>query len=155
MVYKYHVFISYPRAIDVLTGWISNFEQKLTGWLNAKLSGETANVFLDLGEVGVGPLKPAFRAAVSSSAILLIVLSNRWLERQWCQEELAAFIDAAGGPSRALERIVLVRIENVKQDRLPVGLRNCRCYDFFTIHPTRKVTLMYGLPEFPELNQTI
>jgi hypothetical protein len=150
MSYKYDVFISYARVNDT-TNWVSAFAQKLGGKLQEKLPGGTAHVFLDVGEVGIGPLKPAFRAALSSSAILLIVLSNRWLEREWCQEELAAFIDIAGGPSSALERIVLVRIENVKQDRLPLGLRNCRQHEFFTLHPTRKITLTYGSPEFPDL----
>jgi TIR domain-containing protein len=151
MAYKYDVFISYARAIDVLTGWISNFEQKLAGWLKEKLPGGTANVFLDLGEVGVGPLTPALEEALSSSAILLVVLSNRWAEREWCRKELSAFVEAAGGPENAQERIALVRIEEVKQYRLPQVLWNCRCYDFFTIHPTKKVTLTYGLPEFPNL----
>lgn len=150
MSYKYDVFVSYARVNDT-TNWVSTFAQKLGGKLQEKLPGGSARVFLDVGEVGIGPLKPAFRDAVSSSAILLIVMSNRWLEREWCQEELAAFIDAAGGPSSALERIVLVRIENVKQDRLPVELRNCRQHEFFTIHPTRKITLTYGSPEFPDL----
>ena len=151
MAYKYDVFISYARAIDVLTGWVSNFERKLAGWLKQKLPGGTANVFLDLGEVGVGPLTPTLEEALSSSAILLIILSNRWLEREWCQKELSAFVEAAGGPENAQERIALVRIEEVKQYRLPQVLRNCHCYDFFTVHPTKKVTLIYGLPEFPNL----
>src|ERR1700746_1527343 len=149
MAYKYDVFISYPRAIDVLTGWVSKFEQSFEGWLKEKLPGGTANVFLDLGEVGVGPLTPTFEAALSSSyasAILLIVLSNRWAERDWCQRELSAFVKAAGGPENAQERTALVRIEDVKQDRLPQVLGNCRCYDFFTVHPTKKITLTYGLP---------
>jgi TIR domain len=151
MSYKHHVFITYARVNDALTGWVSSFKQRLEGKLREKLSGETAQVYLDVGEIGIGPLKNELRDAVSSSAILLIVLSNRWLERSWCQQELAFFVEAAGGPSKAQERIVLVRIEDVKQNRLPAVLQDCRLYDFFKVHPTRKVTLMYGLPEFPEL----
>jgi TIR domain len=151
MSYKYHVFISYARVNDALTGWVSSFKQKLEGKLSEKLPGETARVFLDVGGMGVGPLQPELRAAVSGSAILMIILSNRWLERPWCQEELASFVEAVGGPSKAQERIVLVRIEDVKQSRLPEVLRDCRLYDFFKVHPTRKVTLTYGLTEFPEL----
>jgi hypothetical protein len=64
---------------------------------------------------------------------------------------LALFVEAVGGPSKAQERIVLVRIEDVKQNRLPEVLQDCRMYDFFKVHPTRKVTLTYGQPEFPEL----
>jgi hypothetical protein len=151
--YKYDVFISYARGIDALTGWVSTFEQKVKGWLAEKLPGGSANVFLDQGEIGVGPLTPAFEAALSSSAILLIVLSNRWPERDWCQQELTAFVRAVGGPENARERIALVRIEDVKQERLPKILRDCHSYDFFTIHPTKKVTLIYGLPEFPEFEE--
>ncbi|MBW0001409.1 MAG: toll/interleukin-1 receptor domain-containing protein [Verrucomicrobia bacterium] len=149
--YKYHVFISYAHVSDTLTGWVSSFKQKLEGKLNEKLPGGTAQVFFDAGELGVGPLRPDLQAALSSSAILLIVLSNRWLERPWCQEELARFVEAAGGPSNAQERIVLVRIEDVKQNRLPKVLQDCHLYDFFKVHPTRKVTLTYGSREFPEL----
>jgi TIR domain len=149
--YKHHVFISYARVNDTLTGWVSSFKQKLEGKLREKLAGGTAEVYLDVGEIGIGPLKSELQAAVSSSAILLVILSNRWLERPWCQQELALFVEAAGGPSKAQERIVLVRIEDVKQNRLPKVLQDCRLYDFFKIHPTRKVTLTYGFPEFPEL----
>jgi hypothetical protein len=151
MQYKHHVFISYARVNDALGGWISSFKQKLEGKLREKLPGGTAEVFLDVGEIGVGSLKSELHQAVSASAILLIVLSNRWLERAWCQEELALFVKAAGGPSKAQERIALVRIEDVKQSRLPEVLQNCRAYDFFKMHCTRKVTLTYGLPEFPDL----
>jgi hypothetical protein len=151
MSYKHDIFVSYARVNDALTGWVSSFKRKLEGKLREKLPGETAQVYLDVGEIGIGPLKIELREAVSSSAILLIVLSNCWLERSWCQRELALFVEAAGGPSKAQERIVLVRIEDVKQNRLPAVLRDCRLYDFFKVHPTRKVTLTYGLPEFPEL----
>jgi TIR domain len=151
MSYKHHVFISYARVNDALTGWVSSFKQTLEGKLREKLPGETALVYFDVGEIGVGPLKSELHAALSSSAILLIVLSNRWLERPWCQQELAFFIEAAGGPSKAQERIVLARIEDVKHNRLPEVLQDCRLYDFFKVHPTRKVTLTYGMPEFPEL----
>jgi hypothetical protein len=151
MSYKYHVLISYARVNDALSGWVSSFKQKLEGKLSEKMPGETARVYLDLGGVGVGPLQSELRAAVSDSAILLIILSNRWLERPWCQQELASFVEAVGGPSKAQERIALVRIEDVKQSRLPEVLRDCRLYDFFKVHPTRKVTLTYGLTEFPEL----
>jgi hypothetical protein len=151
MSHKYHVFISYARVNDALTGWASSFKRKLEGKLSEKLPGGTARVYLDVGGMGVGPLQSELREAVSDSAILLIVLSNRWLERPWCQQELALFIEAVGGPSKAQERIALVRIEDVKQSRLPEVLRDCRLYDFFKVHPTRKVTLTYGLTEFPEL----
>jgi len=151
MSYKFHVFISYARVNDALTGWVSSFKQKLEGKLSEKLPDETARVYLDVGGIGVGPLQSELRAAVSGSAILLIILSNRWLERPWCQEELAVFLEAVGGPSKAQERIALVRIEDVKQSRLPEVLRDCRMYDFFKVHPIRKVTLLYGLTEFPEL----
>src|SRR6516164_7055212 len=151
MSYKFHVFISYARVNDALTGWVSSFKQKLEGKLSEKLPDETARVYLDVGGIGVGPLQPELHAAVSGSAILLIILSNRWLERPWCQQELASFVEAVGGPSKAQERIALVRIEDVKQSRLPEVLRDCRLYDFFKVHPTRKVTLLYGLTEFPEL----
>jgi TIR domain len=151
MQYKHHVFISYARVNDALGGWISSFKQKLQGKLREKLPGERAEVFLDLGEIGIGSLQSELQEAVSASAILLVVLSNRWLERSWCQQELALFVQSAGGPSKAQERIALVRIEDVKQSRLPEVLQNCRAYDFFKVHPTRKVTLTYGLAEFPEL----
>src|SRR6266699_2473029 len=108
---KHHVFISYARLNDAHTGWVSAFKQRLEGLLSEKLSGGVANVYLDVGEVGVGPLKPEFREALSESAILLIVLSNRWTERTWCQQELATFVETADGPVNAQKRIVLVRIE--------------------------------------------
>jgi TIR domain len=151
VTYTYDVFISYARVNPELTLWVSTFHQKLESKLREKLPGGSTRVFIDTGELGVGSLKSEFAAALSSSRILLIVLSNRWFERQWCQDELETFVTAAGGLSNARHRIVFVRIEDVQQDRIPEKLRDCHTYDFFTLHPTRKITLRYGSPELPEL----
>jgi hypothetical protein len=59
MSYKYDGFISYARVNDT-TNWVSAFAQKLGGKLQEKLTGGTARVFLELDEVGIGPLKPHF-----------------------------------------------------------------------------------------------
>ena len=48
MAYNHHVFISYARVNDTLTGWVSSFKQRLEGKLREKLPGETALVYLDL-----------------------------------------------------------------------------------------------------------
>jgi TIR domain len=151
--YQYDVFISYARVNDLRSGWVSTFRQRLEAHLKEKLPGGTADVFLDLSDVGPGPLTPTFRNALSATAILLIVLSNRWPERDWCLQELDTFVKAVGSQAKAQERIALVRIEEVKQDRLPQILRNCRMYDFFTLHPTKKVIQTFGLPEFPDLER--
>jgi hypothetical protein len=157
---RYDVFISYPRISDFFKQWVSTFARDLEDKLREKKNGGRAEVFLDTGEVGIGPLNPTFREALADSAILLIVLSHRWLDSPWCHLELQAFVDAAGTPEAARSRIALVRLEDVQKHRnnLTLGdaewgdlLGGLREYDFFTIDRARNVTLVYGAPELPHL----
>jgi TIR domain len=99
--YTYDVFISYARVNDAETGWVSEFRQQLELLLQTKITGGRARVGLDHGEIGLGTLSEELQQILSDTAILLIVLSNRWLERNWCQKELEWFIAAAGGLPQA------------------------------------------------------
>jgi TIR domain len=156
----YKIFISYSRVNQAHTQWALAFRQDLEDKLKEKTPDGQAEVFLDTREIGPGPLAEHLESALLDIDLLLIVLSHRWLTAPWCHFELAAFVRAAGGKTQARSRIVLVRVEDVKGHRkdLLLGetlwgdfLGGLREYDFFTIDPQRKVTLVYGMPEFPQL----
>ena len=157
---RYDVFISYPRVNDFFKHWVSAFGRDLEDKLREKTAGGHAEIFLDTGELGVGPLTETLRSALADSAILLIVLSNRWFDSPWCHLELQAFVDAVGTREAARSRIALVRLEDVQKHRtkLQLGdtawgdfLGGLREYDFFTIDRARRVTLIYGAPDLPQL----
>jgi hypothetical protein len=157
---RYAVFISYPRASKSLTQWVSEFGRDLKDKLQEKSPGGQAEIFIDTSEVGPGPLTETLQAALADSAILLIVLSNRWFDSEWCHSELQAFVAATGETARS--RIALVRLENVQKHRSNLTLWDVewgdflgglREYDFFTIDPERKVTLVYGAPELTQLRR--
>jgi len=76
MSYKHHVFITYARVNDALTGWVSSFKQRLEGKLREKLSGETAQAYLDVGE---NRHRTAKKRA-SRRGLLQCDLANRFIE---------------------------------------------------------------------------
>jgi TIR domain len=158
----YNIFISYPRVSKGITTWVSAFRQDLEDKLKEKLSDREAKVFLDTRDIGIGPLDTLLKDALRETDIFLIVLSHRWFDSVWCQLELAAFVDAVGGKEKARARIVLVRLDDVKKHRNDLNLGNVNWgdllgglheYDFFTIDPTHKVTLILGVPDFPQLRR--
>ena len=119
---SYKIFISYPRVNKTHKDWVSAFRQDLEDTLKEKIPKGRADVFLDTREVGTGPLDESFRNALRESQILLVVLSNRWLDSPWCHSELAAFVEAVGGPEKARSRIVLARVEDVTKHRKDLKL---------------------------------
>ena len=156
----YKIFISYSRVNQAHTQWALAFRQDLEDKLKEKTPDGQAEVFLDTREIGPGPIAEHLQNALLDIDLLLIVLSQRWLTAPWCHFELDAFVRAVGGRTQARSRIVLVRVEDVKEHRkdLLLGqilwgdfLGGLREYDFFTIDPQRRVTLVYGMPEFPQL----
>lgn len=77
---------------------------------------------------------PVIQAGIEASDILLVVLSNNWLSRPYCQMELELFVKKwrmREGPAAVSQRIVPVVKSPVPYDQWPPGLKGKQGFVFF------------------------
>ena len=139
--FEYDVFVSYAQVddipdIDSQPGWVTNLVQKLSSRLAQQLGGnDRFTLWMDRKqEAGLGgnePISEKISGTLEGTAILLVVLSPAYLERKWCQMELAAFSEAMEKVKLGKERIFIVERSNVDQSERPEHLQNLRGYRFW------------------------
>ena len=106
--FKHDIFVSYAHLDNrpqILgkddSGWVSTLKAYLQNFLDSKL-GKPADIWMDVkGLSGNEPLTPELRETVSRSATLLVVLSNSYLESDWCGQERDRFVALAAVPGLA------------------------------------------------------
>ena len=139
--FHYDVFVSYAQVddipdIDSQPGWVTNLVHKLSSRLAQQLGGrDRFSLWMDRKqEDGLGgnePISEKISATLEGTAILLVILSPAYLEREWCQMELAAFSEAMEKSRLGRGRIFIVERENVEQAERPSHLQNLRGYRFW------------------------
>ena len=134
--YQHDVFISYARVDDepLLPGdenscWVRTLKQALQTLLNQRAKG--ANIWMDIADIACNrQLSSEISAGLAGSATLLVIMSNGYLESEWCRKELAAFVDAYG-PATGNGRIFVVHRDEIPFDRWPPQLRELYGYPFY------------------------
>ena len=99
MRFKRHLFISYThkdnkplfRGDD---GWVSRFHETLSVVLETRL-GRPPEIWRDQRLQGNDIFTPEIMQQLPESALLLAVLSQGYVESQWCRDEAHAFCEAA------------------------------------------------------------
>lgn len=141
MRFKRHLFISYthkdntPLFSDGAEGWVSRFHKTLSVVLEQRL-GRAPEIWRDLRLQGNEVFTPEIMAQLPVSAVLLAVLSEGYVNSQWCRDEAAAFCAAAeqsGGLTRDNKSRVfkVVKAPPATLDPLPAVMREMTGYDFF------------------------
>lgn len=146
--FQYDIFISYARDNNGSQpggpgrAWVTRFRLALEHLVNEKLEQDgKIRVFFDDGSIGANQdLEGTIREAIHGSALLLTVLSPRYLNRRWCLEELEQFVAAAGGMPGAASRVFLVLYDGVSPDRYPASLKNHVGIEFYFEDPVKKFT---------------
>ncbi len=104
--YDHDVFVSYGHVDDhppvgAEDGWVTTLRAELERLLRRKLGlgdDDRVSIFMDaLGLSGGERLDRGVPPALLGSAVLLVVLSPRYLASASCQAELAAFLAAGMG----------------------------------------------------------
>lgn len=139
--FNHDVFVSYAQVddipdIDSQPGWVTNLVQKLSSRLAQQLGGnEKFSLWMDrkhgAGLGGNEPISEKIADTLENTAILLVILSPAYLEREWCKTELAAFSQAMGKTKFGNGRIFIVERESVDQSSRPSHLQNLRGYRFW------------------------
>ena len=142
MDFKKHLFISYAHVDDLPTpgddqGWVARFHKYLETYLSQSL-GEEARVWRDDRLRGNDVFANEIVNQFPKTAVLLSILSPRYIESEWCLKEVTEFCKTAevnGGltvddKARVL-RIMLRRIPAERRQLLPQILRDALGYEFF------------------------
>ena len=172
---KYDVFISYcqknntiPVGAKTKAGWVDNFRKQLKMDLELQKGITTTEIFIDYKELLPGEdLDDALKNAIQNSAILLVILSKKYLESGWCKKERDEFtlknkefsdlIDQNSqselGKSHSLTRVFVVEHESIERNKWPRELKSTLPTQLWG-KDDRDEEYTLGLPE-PRTEQTL
>ena len=133
------LFISYAHIdnqplADGLKGWVETFHERLKIRLE-QLTGEPARIWRDRKLQGNDIFAETLVARLSKVAILVVVLSPRYVKSEWCLKELGEFCKCAekggglvvGDKSRVFKVVKF----HVPLQEHPPQLRGVLGYEFF------------------------
>lgn len=134
---KHDVFISYSHFDDqplTQTGWVTEFHRMLEIRLS-QLLGEQPAIFRDPKLRGNDYFDDVLLNALPEVALLVTVLSPRYIKSEWCVKELEEFCRAAQsavGPRVGdRSRIFKVIKTHVSRDKHPRELSGLTGYEFY------------------------
>jgi hypothetical protein len=140
--FQYDVFISYRQA-DNAHGWVTRFDETLQSMLreHARPSKDEWDyrVFRDNRDIaGNDDLDEKIRAAASSSAVFVVIMSENYLagDSTWCAQELRLFREALRDSAECSGRIFLVLRADINEKRRPDPLQRVTGYRFWEVDPT-------------------
>jgi len=139
--FEKHVFISYAHLDNIpitqgQDGWVSRLHTSLYSMLSRRLGCE-ARIWRDSKLKGDDVFSDEIVGQFSRSAVLLSIISPRYVKSDWCKRELNEFCEAAakttgvvvGNKSRAL-KVLRLPVDN--DDDLPPVMKQLLGYKFFT-----------------------
>lgn len=142
MRFEKHLFISYAHIDnEPLTpeqkGWITRFHASLEALLSMRMGGK-AMIWRDNKLQGNDVFADEIVAQFSQTAVLVSVLTPRYLNSDWCTREVAEFCkraeESGGMVVENKARIFKVLKAPVDtQDSLPAVVKDVLGYEFFTI----------------------
>jgi hypothetical protein len=138
--FEKHLFISYahidnqPLAPDQ-KGWVSRFHESLEAMLSMRL-GRRAAIWRDLKLSGNDVFADEIVAQFPKTAILISVLTPRYVESEWCTREVREFCKAAelsgGVVSDKRSRIVkVIKTPVDSEGPLPSVMKDVLGYPFY------------------------
>lgn len=135
--YESDIFISCAPADDERDApgdreWVTGLVSGLDTLLAQKLGrAGWAKLFFDSERDASQTILPETASAVSNSAMLLIILSEAYLESQACQRELEVFHKSIDGNDEAARRVSVVLRSDIDRERWPERLRHLLGHEFF------------------------
>src|ERR1041385_771831 len=148
MKFANHLFISYARLDNEKTeesdsGWVSRFKDSLNAFLSSAL-GDEPKIWWDTELRGNEVLPEGIAEELPKTAVLISILSPRYLRSSWCLTEINKFCEIAeaqGGlvvnNKMRICRVMLMPETNELRERLPgplkhqVGLKDQIGYPFY------------------------
>jgi hypothetical protein len=142
MSFDRHVFISYahidnePLSADQ-QGWVSRFHASLEAMLSMRL-GRKADIWRDKKLTGNDVFSDQISAEFAKSAVLVSVLSPRYIESDWCTREIREFCENAERQSTLIvdnkARVIkVIKTPIESEDALPPVAKQLLGYPFYIV----------------------
>jgi TIR domain len=133
--FTHDVFVSYThvdnRKFGRDAGWVETLVENLRDGLPQKLRRGQPDIWRDPRLSSNEPFSETIRDAVTHAATLLVILSESYLTSEWCQRELALFLEAAKQTGGATGRIFLVRLDTLDHNYWPEAFHGLLGQKFF------------------------
>lgn len=142
MKFTNHLFISYAHIDNERTeendpGWVDRFHKALTAFLGEAI-GEKAKIWRDPKLEGGDVLNEEIVSQVHNAAVLVSILSPRYLKSEWCLKEVEEFCKVAdihGGlvidNKMRIHRVMLMPLTADLWEKLPGKLKEQLGYPFY------------------------
>ena len=144
MNFEQNVFISYAHIDDQpLTpgerGWISRFHASLKSLLSMRI-GREAKIWRDEKLQGNDVFSDEIVAQFKQSAVLVSIVTSRYLNSEWCTREAREFCQSAqqagrlvvGNKSRVF-KVIKTPVDPREAESLPAPMKDLLGYEFFAI----------------------
>ena len=141
MEFENDVFVSYAHIDDQALaegqpGWISSLHRALQVRLE-QLLGKEARIWRDPKLQGNDVFADRLVDRLPGVAVLVSVLSPRYVKSEWCQRELTEFLKAAvaTGGARVADKLRVFKVVKtpIPAELQPQDLQPALGYEFFTI----------------------
>ena len=144
MNFEQNLFISYAHIDDQpLTpgekGWITRFHATLKAILSMRM-GREAKIWRDDKLQGNDVFSNEIVARFKQSAVLVSIVTSRYLNSEWCTREASEFCQSAqqtgglvvGNKSRVF-KVIKTPVDTQESESLPAAMRDLLGYEFFTV----------------------
>jgi hypothetical protein len=142
MKFANHLFISYAHIDNAKTeendpGWVDRFHKSLQAFLNISI-GEEAKIWRDRKLAGGDVFGEEIVSQIRNAALLVSILSPRYLKSKWCLQEVEEFCKVAelqGGlvidNKMRVHRVMLMPLTPEVYEKLPEKLKIQLGYEFY------------------------
>ncbi len=143
MQFEHDVFVSYAHIDDLALvegekGWIANLHRALRVRL-AQLLGKEPRIWRDPKLAGNDVFSDKLVDRVNGVALLVSVLSPRYVNSDWCNRELRVFFEASEktGGLRIGDKVRVFKVvkTQVPLEQHPPELQEVLGYEFFVVDP--------------------
>jgi hypothetical protein len=142
---RHDLFVSYawvddrvPGAPPEEPGWVHALADNLGTLLAQQLGrADWGDIWIDTRIDRTQAITPEVLDALQHSALLLIVLSEGWLESPWCRHELETFL-ARHTDGERRGRIFVVHRTQIPPERRPEAIRDLIGFDLFELTRDRR-----------------
>jgi hypothetical protein len=127
--YEHDIFVSYAHS-DLLNEWskdlIGRIRNLVAGGLGLR-EDDQVGLWWDYRMCGHEPLTRQLREKAERSAVLLVLMSEWYLDSSWCRDELEWFFNAVR-QKRADRAVFVVRVRATEQSKWPKIFKDERGY---------------------------
>ena len=137
-----HLFISYAHIDNQplspeQQGWVTRFHASLDTVLSTRM-GRRAEIWRDAKLSGNDVFSDEILEQLPRAAILVSIISPRYVESEWCLREVREFVQAAERSSSLLvenkSRVIkVIKLPVDTEDSLPSVVKQVLGYSFFTV----------------------